>query len=267
MDASGVIRFVSRQAELLFGYDGDDLGGQPIETLIPEPVCKIYEEYWRQGCTDSRARARGLDLVRSGRRRDGNWFSASINLSHVDTRHGLSVIAEVRDMTNYHVAEEDRRRLDLLAAIVEYSDDAIIGTTLDGIVLSWNPAAERLYGYSSQEMIGKFPDAVTPKDRTGEIQAILAKISAGQSVKHFETRRVRKDGTLFPVSLTVSPFCDADGVMTGASVIARDITEQEHAARYARSLIEAEERMHRASPLSTNTGRARFFACIWHPSQ
>jgi PAS domain S-box-containing protein len=239
MDASGVIRFVSRQAELLFGYDGDDLGGQPIETLIPEPVCKIYEEYWRQGCTDSRARARGLDLVRSGRRRDGNWFSASINLSHVDTRHGLSVIAEVRDMTNYHVGQEDRRRLDRLAAIVEYSDDAIIGTTLDGIVLSWNPAAERLYGYSSQEMIGKFPDAVTPKDRTGEIQAILAKISAGQSVKHLETRRVRKDGTLFPVSLTVSPFCDADGVMTGASVIARDITEQEHAARYARSLIEA----------------------------
>ena len=100
MDASGVIRFVSRQAELLFGYDGDDLGGQPIETLIPEPVRKIYEEYWREGCSDPRARARGFDLVLSGRRRDGSWFSIGINVCRVETRHGLSVIAEVCDLTD-----------------------------------------------------------------------------------------------------------------------------------------------------------------------
>jgi PAS domain S-box-containing protein len=99
MDASGLVRFVSRQAELLFGYDGGDLAGQPIETLIPEPVCKIYQKHWQDSYQDPQARARGLDLVRSGRRRDGHWFPASINLSHVDTRHGLSVIAEVRDLT------------------------------------------------------------------------------------------------------------------------------------------------------------------------
>lgn len=99
MDASGLIRFVSRQAELLFGYDSDDLGGQPIEALIPEPVFKIYEEYWQDDCPRPPARASGLDLVRNGRRRDGHWFPASINLSHVDTRHGLSVIAEVRELT------------------------------------------------------------------------------------------------------------------------------------------------------------------------
>jgi len=100
MDASGRIRFVSRQAELLFGYDCEDLDGQPIETLIPEPVGKIYEEHWQDSYLDPRARARGLDLVRSGRRRDGHWFPASVNVSHVDTRHGLSVIAEVRDLTD-----------------------------------------------------------------------------------------------------------------------------------------------------------------------
>ena len=99
MDASGLIRFVSHQAELLFGYDGDDLCGQPIETLIPEPVGKIYDEYQHGSWPDPRARTRGLDLMRSGRRRDGHWFPARINLSHVDTRHGLSVIAEVRDLT------------------------------------------------------------------------------------------------------------------------------------------------------------------------
>ena len=86
MDGSGLIRFVSRQAELLFGYDGYDLGGQPIELLIPEPVCKIYQDYWQDTCPGPRARARGLDLVRSGLRRDGHWFPASINVSHVDTR-------------------------------------------------------------------------------------------------------------------------------------------------------------------------------------
>ena len=100
MDAWGRIRFVSRQAELPFGYDGDDLGGRFIEVLIPEPVCKTYQEHRQDGYPDPRARARGLDLVRSGRRRDGHWFPASINMSHVDTRHGLSMIAEVRDLTD-----------------------------------------------------------------------------------------------------------------------------------------------------------------------
>ena len=99
MDASGRIRFVSHQAEVLFGYHGDDLGGRSIETLIPEPVREIYEVYRREGCADPRARARGFDLVRSGRRRDGTRFSIGINVSHVETRHGLSVIAEVRDLT------------------------------------------------------------------------------------------------------------------------------------------------------------------------
>ena len=100
MDASGRIRFVSRQAELLFGYDGDDLGGRSIEVLIPEPVCKTYQEHRHDGYPDPRAHAKGLDLVRTGRRRDGHWFPASINMSHVDTSHGLSVIAEVRDLTD-----------------------------------------------------------------------------------------------------------------------------------------------------------------------
>ena len=98
MDGSGLIPFASRQAELLFGYDGEDLGGQPIEMLIPEPVCKVYQEYWQDSCPGSQDR--GLDLMRSGRSRDGHWFPARVNVSHVDTRHGLVVIAEVRDLTD-----------------------------------------------------------------------------------------------------------------------------------------------------------------------
>jgi len=112
-----------------------------------------------------------------------------------------------------------------MAAIVESSEDAIISGTLDGIITSWNPAAARMYGYSSAEIIGKPAAFLTPADRTTEIKAVLEQIKAGQHVEHLETKRVRKDGTVFQVSLTVSPIRDAEGAVIGTSVIHRDVTE------------------------------------------
>ena len=112
-----------------------------------------------------------------------------------------------------------------MAAIVESSEDAIISGTLDGIITSWNPAAARMYGYSSAEIIGKPAAFLTPADRTTEIEAVLEQIKAGQHVEHLETKRVRKDGTVFPVSVTVSPIRDAEGAVIGTSVIHRDVTE------------------------------------------
>ncbi|HEY5247256.1 MAG TPA: PAS domain-containing protein, partial [Dermatophilaceae bacterium] len=103
---------------------------------------------------------------------------------------------------------------------------------------SWNPAAERMFGYSSAEIVGRPIGLLSPEDRAGERISILAKISAGRSVENFETIRVRKDGTVFPVSLTVSPVRDEKGMVVGASVIYRDVSELKHAAQYARSLIE-----------------------------
>jgi PAS domain S-box-containing protein len=127
----------------------------------------------------------------------------------------------------------------LLAAIVEHSNDAIIAKTPDGIVTCWNPAAERMYGYSSEEMLGQSIDRLSPEGRTGEIIFILARIKAGQPVEHFETVRVRKDGTVFPVLLTVSPIRDADGAVVGASSITRDVTKARQAFEAARSMIES----------------------------
>jgi PAS domain S-box-containing protein len=126
-----------------------------------------------------------------------------------------------------------------LAAIVENSDDAIIGKTLEGIVTSWNSAAERMYGYSKDEIVGKSIELLSPPDRVGEIKAILATINAGKHVKHFETMRVRKDGSAFPASVSVSPILQADGRVVGASSIARDITEERQAFDAARSMIES----------------------------
>jgi PAS domain S-box-containing protein len=133
---------------------------------------------------------------------------------------------------------EERARKDELAAIVEHSDDAIIGMSLRGAITSWNPAAERIYGYTGAEIIGKSFRHLSPKDRAGEMTAVLVRIRAGEDLDHFETVGVRKDGTVLPVFLTVSPIRD-DGEIVGASTIVRDATNQRQAFEAARSMIES----------------------------
>ncbi len=145
----------------------------------------------------------------------------------------------VHDMIADQKTDMSHGRMDELAAIVEHSDDAIMGKTLDGIITSWNPAAERMYGYSAEEIIGKSVHILSPEGRAGEMIAILAKVRAGQHLDRFETVRVRKDGTPITVSLSVSPICDAYGSIVGASSIARDVTSQRQAFNAARSMIEA----------------------------
>lgn len=113
-----------------------------------------------------------------------------------------------------------------LAAIVESSDDAIIGKTLEGNIVSWNPAAERIYGYSAKEIVGHSIAVLVPPGRADEVPEILGKIKSGERVEHFETVRMKKDGAAIDVSLTISPIRDGSGKIVGASTVARDITEQ-----------------------------------------
>ena len=181
----------------------------------------------------------GLDLQLRGRRRDGTEFPVDIALSHTDTEDGPLVIAAVRDMTARKKAEEGRRHFDRLAAIVENSDDAIVGETLDGVVTSWNPAAERMFGYSAEEVTGKSIDLLSPPGQAGEMHARLARIRAGQPGERIEATRIRKDGSAMTVSLTVSPVHDQRGAIIGASTIVRDMTEARQAFEAARSMIES----------------------------
>jgi PAS domain S-box-containing protein len=126
-----------------------------------------------------------------------------------------------------------------LAAIVESSDDAIITKDLSGIITTWNNGAQRIFGYSAEEVIGKPIAILIPSDRQNEEPGILARIRQGQPIDHYETVRQRKDGTLLDISLTVSPLRDSKGKIVGASKIARDITEKNRAQR---ALRESEER-------------------------
>jgi PAS domain S-box-containing protein len=223
MDQKGVIRFVNRQTELLFGYDRDDLIGLPVETLVPEPLWQIYAQHKEGYFADPRTRSSGLDVELSGRHHNGGEFSIHVSMSHIDTGDVLLVITGVDDVAAQQRAVKNAQ---LTAAIVQYSDDAIIASTLQGVVTSWNPAAERMYGYSREEMIGKYAGLLIPDDRAGEMQANLGAVRGGQAVQRLETIRVRKDGTEVPVSITVAPIRDADGVVVGASAVHRDVTEQ-----------------------------------------
>ncbi len=134
----------------------------------------------------------------------------------------------------------------LLSAIVNSSDDAIVGKTLEGVITSWNPAAERMYGYSAAEIVGQSIMTICPPERAGEITEILATIGRGETVVHLETARRHKDGTTIPVSLTVSPIRDWSARLIGASSIARDITPQARAAAEVQALnTELEARVQR----------------------
>jgi len=127
-----------------------------------------------------------------------------------------------RDVTEQRKTFEVFQRM---AAIVEFSGEAIFGRTLEGVITSWNPAAERMYGYSSEEILGQSVGLLIAERHAEEAKAVVAKVSAGQPVEHLETFNVRKDGTVFPVSLTVSPIRDAEGAVIGTSVIHREVTE------------------------------------------
>jgi len=239
VDHEGVIRSVNHQTELLFGYDRGDLVGAALELLVPESLRLVHKVHREGYVAAPFTRTMGQDLELHGRRRDGTLFPLDIALSEADTEDGPLVIAAVRDLTGRKETEEAHQQSERLAAIVQHSNDAIIAKTLDGIVTSWNPAAEKMYGYSSQEMVGASIDRLSPQGRTDEITAILARVKAGLEVSPFQTLRARKDGTVFPVLLTVSPIRDAGGAVVGASTITQDMTTEKDAVDAARSMIES----------------------------
>jgi PAS domain S-box-containing protein len=141
-----------------------------------------------------------------------------------------------RDITERKRGEETRERL---AAIVDSSDDAIIGKTLEGIITSWNRGAERLYGYRPEEVIGQPLALLIPPDLSDDLPHLLERLQRGESIDHYETQRLHKDGTRLDVSLTISPIRDSAGRIIGASKIARDITARKQAEAAQRFLAEA----------------------------
>ncbi|TLZ23698.1 MAG: PAS domain S-box protein [Gammaproteobacteria bacterium] len=228
IDHTGTITGWSRQAETLFGWSaGEALGRLLSETIIPER----YRAEHTQGLERYLATGEGPLLNRrievSALRRDQNEFPMELAITPIRSGNSVSFSAFVRDVTERKRAEAAlRESQELLEGIVNSSDDAIISKTLGGIITSWNPGAERLFGYTAQQAIGRPMLMIFPPERKGEEPGILARIGRGERVDHFETVRVRADGKRIDISATISPLRDADGRIIGASKIARDITER-----------------------------------------
>jgi len=166
------------------------------------------------------------------RRKDGTLYPVEVHLQTV-AHDGVRVfVAVILDITERQQAEEAKFRL---AAVVESSDDAILSKTLEGIITSWNAGAKRMYGYTAAETIGKSVTILIPPHLMDEEPAIIERLKRGERIEHYETVRMRKDGTLLDVALTVSPIKDASGKIIGASKIARDITERKRSEEALRT--------------------------------
>ena len=182
----------------------------------------------------------GLDLY--GKQRDSSEFPVEISLSPVATGNGAIVLSVIRDISDRKRIEEELRRVNeeldrrktrelrdsqnRLALIVDSSQDAIIGKSLDGIITQWNKGAEQIYGYTATEIIGRNVSVLCPPDRPDEIPGILEKIRHGERVEYFESVRMTKDGRRLNMSIAVSPIYDVEGRVVGASAIGRNITAQ-----------------------------------------
>jgi PAS domain S-box-containing protein len=242
VNQQGVIIQVNSQTELLFAYTRDELIGQSVEMLVPErqrPQHHLHRESFYSR-PKIRRMGSGLDLY--GRRRDGSEFPVEISLSPVTTGNGVIVLSVIRDISDRIRIEQELRRANdeldrrktrelrdsqnRLALIVDSSQDAIIGKSLDGIITQWNKGAELIYGYTAAEIIGRDVSILCPPDRPDEIPGILEKIRHGEGVEYFESVRMTKDGRRLNMSISVSPIHDTEGRVVGASAIGRNITAQ-----------------------------------------
>jgi PAS domain S-box-containing protein len=198
------------------------------------------------------------------RRKNGSLYPVEVHLQAVAHAGQRVFLAVINDITERRKSEEATFRL---AAVVESSDDAIISTTLDGTMTSWNQGAERMYGYAAGEVIGMPVSLLIPPSKVNDETATFERLKRGERIEHYETVRRRKDGTLLDVALTVSPIKDAQGGIIGASKIARDITERKRAEtelQKAKEELEQRVQERTASLLETTQQLEAFCYTIAH---
>ena len=220
-------------ATRVFGYQPHEIIGKSILTLIPPELQHEEAEILRK----LRAGERIQHYETTRMRKNGERFPISVTISPIRDASGKVVAASkiAHDISDRRKTEESISRL---AAIVDSADDAIIGKNLNGIVTSWNKAAHRMFGYSPEDMIGQPILLLIPKELYYEEEEILRKLRAGERIEHYETRRKKKNGELFQVSVTISPIIDPSGKVIGASKIARDISDKK---RVEQLLIQSEK--------------------------
>jgi two-component system sensor histidine kinase VicK len=208
----------------MLGYTLEEIKTKTLQEITPS---KWHEKILKNVKVQVRDKDYSDEYEKEYIRKDGTVFPVAVQFWYIKNEDGtpVRIWATVRDVTERRKSEEERSQL---AAIVQSSSDAIIGKTLEGIVTSWNPAAERLYGYKASEIIGKSIFILFPMENRVEFPNILNRLRRGEHIDQMETVRVKKDGRHIYVDLTISPIKNSFGEITGASIIARDITERKH---------------------------------------
>ena len=236
VDSGNFVRYMNEAAERLTGHSQTESIGAPLDSVL-----RLRDEQTLAdlSCAALHQAAEAPPrLTARLRRREGDEPLVRIRAFplHADHAAAPCMALVVRDITELRRAEAAQVRL---AAIVESSEDAIISKTLEGVIESWNAAAERLFGYTAAEAVGRPITMIIPLDLRDEETYILGRLRAGERIEHFETVRLAKDGRRLDISLTISPVRDRSGHITGVSKIARDITEAKHTQR---ALREADRR-------------------------
>jgi PAS domain S-box-containing protein len=247
VNRQGVIIQVNAQTEAMFSYTREELIGQSIEILVPERQRGDHHHHRDEYHAKPKIRRMGSGLDLYARKRDGSEFPVEISLSPVSTGNGASgngmvVLSVIRDISDRKRIENELRQANeeierrksrelrdsqsRMALIVDSSQDAIVGKTLEGVITHWNKGAEQMYGYAPQEIIGRNIATLCPPDRADEIPGILARLRRGERVDYFESVRLTKDGKRLNVSVSISPVLDQEGKIVGASAITRNITGQ-----------------------------------------
>ena len=220
-DENGCIVRVNVQVERLFGYSRDELRGQSIDIILPEQLRHVH-----LGLGDHQGQQRGaldMGLERCGKHKDGREFLIDVMLSPLQTGEGNLHLSLIRDVSNREAGTGLRFHL---AALVDSSGDAIVGETMEGVITSWNRSAERIFGYSAKEALGKPISMLLPSAGAEKELDILGSLKRGETINAYDAVRTRKDGRNIEVSITMSPIFDPLGNLVGASKVARDISDR-----------------------------------------
>jgi PAS domain S-box-containing protein len=224
-------------AEATFGYNRKQVAGQLLaELIVPPSLRQAHRDGLAHYLETGESRILDKRIELTGIRADGSEFPIEITVTRIGTQEPPMFAGYLRDLTERKRTEEGMQRL---ATIVEHSSDAIITVKPGGEVTGWNPGAERLYGYTAEEAIGRHISFTVPAHLKEDSAELVRRSDLGDPVQNHQTQRQRKDGTLFDVSITLSPLRDPEGALIGVAGIVRDITQQKREERQAAFIADA----------------------------